>query len=175
MSDMSGQKHFYSAPFNILQGYKLQKSPESLQFLLFLFCLVLEILCYLNKVVDRVPISFLCSQRYWLSYPTKKPTISAIVEYLLEYILNSIYIVLQDLYTCPSQVSMPKTQFVGLLYQIYFLGYLLTDTTNYKLFLSQQTPKNFSLFCSVKLLVLSHLLLTYFFYAYALTHLPKFI
>ena len=65
-------------------------------FLLFLFCWVLEILCNLNKVANRVKILFLCPQKYWPSYPTKIQTISAVVKYFVRYIyiLNSIYIVL---------------------------------------------------------------------------------
>jgi len=92
-------------------------------------------------VADRVPIPFLCPQRYWSSYPTKTLTISRVFEHLLGYILNSIY-VLWDLYTCSSWVFIPKTQFVGPSYPIDFLGHSLTGTTNYKHLLSQQTPKN---------------------------------
>ena len=92
--------------------------------------------------MDRVPILFLYPQRFWPSYPTKTLTISAVVEYLLEYILNSIYVVLWDFYTYPSWVSIPKIKFVGLSYPIDFLDHSLIDTTNYKFLLSQQTPKN---------------------------------
>jgi len=61
---------------------------------------------------------------------------------LLGYILNFVYVILQNLYTCPSWVSILKTQFVGLSYPIDFLYHLLTGTINYKLLLSQQTLKN---------------------------------
>ena len=69
---------------------------KTLEFLLFLFCWVLEILCYLNKVADRVPILFLCPWRCWPSYPTKTLTISRVFEHLLGYILNSVYVILQN-------------------------------------------------------------------------------
>ena len=113
-----------------------------MQFLLFLFCWVLEIPYHLNEVADRVQIPFLCLQRCWSSYPTKTLTISRVFEYLLGYILNSIYVVLWDLYTCPSWVFIPKKKFVGPSYPIDFLGHSLIGTTNYKSLLSQQTPKN---------------------------------
>ena len=139
---LSGWQHFYLDLFNILWGYyssyreflvPSRRGIANLQFfLLFLFCWVLEILCNLNKVADRVKILFLCPQKYWPSYPTKIWTISAVVKYFVRYIyiLNSIYIVLWDLYTCFSWVSIPKTQFAGLSYQIDFLGHLFTGTTN---------------------------------------------
>ena len=143
--------------------------------MLFFFCWVLGILCYLNKVTDRVPIPFLCPRRCWPSYPTKTPTISGVFFLASSGIYPQFHLceALGFLYTCSSWVSIPKTQFVGFAYPINFLIHSLSGATNYKILLSRQTLKKLwktsDFFCFVKLFVLDYLLWIRFFYGYALT------
>ena len=75
---------------------------KTLEFLLFLFCWVLEMLCYLNKVADRVPILFLCPWQSWPSYPTKTLTISGVLSIFWDISLILPIWHSRILYTCPS-------------------------------------------------------------------------
>jgi len=72
----------------------------------------------------------------------------------------------------------PKHNLLGPHTQLIFwiTHYQVLQTTNpFSVNKPQKTPQNFGLFCPIKLLVLDHLLLTYFFCVYTLTHFPKSI
>ena len=86
---------------------KLQKTPE---FLLILFCWVLGILCYLNKVADRVSIPFLYPQWCWPSYPTKTLTISGILSIFWDI------------------SSIPPMWDSGIFVYLFFLGFHIQNT-----------------------------------------------
>ena len=101
---------------------KLQKT---LEFLLFFFCQVLGILCYLNKVANRVSISFLYLQRYWPFYPTKTLTISGVFEHLLGYILNSTYVIFQDFVYLSVKITRSRLSFFLFSYFLIFIFILI--------------------------------------------------